>query len=226
MSIFDKDVLKGWFGMHWAKMLLTTACLVFGYLSYYMKDEIKDYVFPPQEVSQTGKPKDFSLPTSVSAEDQSVIKVDMKQMLRKSDLVGALFLFEFAPEGNQLLYQGRALVTQANNADKDLATRYNQNWIPMPSDVEQMGHILKGEKFWRNINDVSAEAGDKKFTIENLRLVKQDGYQYVVSVPVISGDLTVRGYLSAYLVDIPTNTEFDALVEDLEYQANEFSRYL
>lgn len=226
MSIFDKDVLKGWFGMHWAKMLLTTACLVFGYLSYYMKDEIKDYVFPPHEASQTGKPKDFSLPTSVSAEDQSVIKVDLKQMLRQHDIIGALFVHEFAPEGNQLLYQGRALVTQVNHSGKDLAERYNKRWIPMPSDVEQMGHILKGQKFWRDLNDVDISTNGERFTIENMRLVKQDGYEYTVSVPIVNNELQVRGYIQAYLTEVPSNKDFDAIVEDLEYQANEFSRYL
>ncbi len=228
--MFSKDFWDGIFRpileQSPAKILLITACLVFGYLSVYMKDEIKDYVFPAQEVTQTGKPTDFSLPTTVSIEDQFAIKVDLQQTLRKSKIVGAVFLYEFMPPEDELLYQGRVVVTHASNMNHDLAQRYNQRWMPMNSDKYEVSAMLKGNAFHRDLTKVDVSPDGKKFTTQNVRLVVQDGFKYMVSVPVIDENLQVRGYLSAYLVDVPSSQELDYLLDDLEYQANELSRYL
>lgn len=233
MPIDRTEILSTWLKLTPAKMVLTAICLVIGYLGYYVRDEVKTlvnvYVQDVQRsnVPISGTPTNFSLPTMVKTQDQVVIQSLIKDYMRKKENVGAVFMYEFVPRGNEILYQGRVVVTHVSKSGIDLAKRYNQAWMPMNSDKRQVEKLIKGEVFIRDIETTPTDNKGKPFTKQNIRLVKQDGYSYVISVPIVDSSFQVRGYLSSYLLSKPVSyADEQRYISDLEYEANELSRFL
>lgn len=224
MSV-DNEVVSTWMKLTPAHMIIATICIVMMYLGFYIRDEVKSlaqlYV---QTVESRRVITDFSFPTRVDKVSQLQIQSTMKDYLRAHDDIGAVFAYEFVPRGNEMLYQGRVMITQVTQSGKDLGTRYNANWLPMNSDKEQVEKLLKGDVYYRPNGPDKPITQDDKQTKFNLRLMEQDGFVCLISVPIIDGSSQVRGYITALLTKVPT--DITPYVKSLEFQAVELSQYL
>lgn len=227
----DTEVVSIWSKLSPKKMIITVVCAMVVFLGWYVRDEIKSlaqiYVKGAEtRLISNDKPDDYSLPTKVSKDDQVKIQNVMKEFMRKHNEVGALLMYEFVPRGSQILYQGRVIVTHVSQSGKDLVSRYNSAWLPMNSDKKQVEKLLRGQVFCRppdkgNISD------DDALTKNNFRLMEQDGFTFMVSIPIVDSTLQVRGYLTALMTERPIN---DASLRDyisrLEHDAVELSQFL
>lgn len=231
MSI-DNTVVSTWMKLTPRKMIITVVCVVIVYLGWYIRDEVKQlaqlYVRGVEtQMVLNDKPIDFSLPTKVSEEDQVRIQNVMKNFMREHNEVGALFMYEFVPRGNEILYQGRVIVTHVSQTGKDLVSRYNSGWLPMNSDKHEVEKLLRGQSFYRPADTTTNLSDDNHLTKYNFRLIEQDGFVFMVSVPIVDATLQVRGYLSALLTERPSNdTELRYYLNTIEREAVELSQFL
>lgn len=224
----DNEVVSTWMKLTPVKMLITVLCATIISLGWYVRDEVKSlaqlYV---HSVESRVVRDDFSLPTRVSSENQSKIQSVFKSFMRQHNDVGAMFVYEFVPRGTEILYQGRVIVTHVSQSGKDLVQRYNSAWLPMNSDKDEVEKLLRGQVFYRPPVSSGSLTDDNQLTKYNLRLMEQDGYKFMISVPVIDATLQVRGYITTLLTEMPkTDEQIRYYIKNLEFQAVELSQYL
>lgn len=226
MSLDHNEVVSTWMKLSPIKIIIVTICVTIMGLGYYCRDELKSVVqVYVQDVYERKTITDFSFPTRVSKPHQEEIQSVMKSYMRQHIAVGALFAYEFIPQGNEVLYQGRVIITHVTQSGKDLVTRYNAAWLPMNSDKELVEKLLRGNVFYRPNGDGDTISTDNNITKFNLRLMEQDGYICMISVPIIDTTLQVRGYLLALLTSVPKDGIEDYII-GLQRQSVEISQYL
>lgn len=231
-SINIPDVLKAWGRFSIGKMVITVLLFCIGYTTYYCRDEIKHaanlYV---QRVEQTQvQSRNYDplkgIPTSVTVENQQIIKSMMRQYLSDHPDVVGMMMYEFVPRGEEILYQGRVLVASVSQNGRNLAERYNATWLPIGSDGKQVGSLLRGMPFVRppTIKDALVDPNAKTKT--NLRLMEWDGIKFMVSIPIADSTYQVRGYLTVLMSRYPESRDFDEMMARLEGEGLEYSRFL
>ena len=231
-SINIPEVLKAWSKFTVGKMVITVILACLTYTTYYCRDEIKHaanlYV---QKLEGTHVQKSYDplkgIPSSVSSQNQLVIEGMMREYLSVNPDAIGMMMYEFVPRGEEMLYQGRVLVASVSQSGRNLAERYNAAWLPMGTDAEQVEKVLRGNIFYRPPSD-DEEIDDnvKVKTKYNLHLLAKDGIKFMISVPIADASTQVRGYITVFMSSYPQGKEFNELVERLEGEAVEYSRFV
>ena len=231
-SINIPDVLKAWGRFTIGKMVITVLLFCIGYTTYYCRDEIKHaanlYVQRLEQTQVQSRNYDplKGIPTSVSAENQQLIKGMMRQYLSDHPDVIGMLMYEFVPRGEEILYQGRVLVASVSQNGTNLAERYDATWLPIGSDGKQVGSLLRGMPFVRPPTNKDSLGDPTAKTKTNLRLLEWDGIKFMVSIPIADSTYQVRGYLTVLMSRYPESQEFDGMMARLEGEALEYSRFL
>lgn len=229
MAVVDKnikDIVLAWLRVSPEKMMVATICGILSYMGWYTKDEFKFLIHVAVENYARTYETNFDLPTSLSGENVISINNTIKNFLTYHTYVGAATLYEFVPKGSDILYQGRIAVVSANTSGKDLLTRYNSKWLPMNVNRFLIEKILRGEPYTRPTNLEGDITDSDSPDTTNYYLVKQDGFEMVICVPVLGSSGQVKGYISFLLLAKPT-TQDELLVKEKELSklAIELSQY-
>lgn len=202
-----KDVILAWLRVSPKKMLIVTLCGIFSYLGWYVRDEVKLFVHLLVE-RYADNSYNQQLPRSTIT---STSKVEINNILRnfisKHDYIGATVLYEFVPKGSEILYQGRVAVASISHSGIDIVQRYNSEWLPMNVNRLLIEKILRGNNFIQPEkleDDIDNVVNPDTL---NYHLVKQDGYEMVISVPVIDATNQVRGYVTTFVTKKPANQD-------------------
>lgn len=228
MALLDPEVAKSWMTMTPRKMIVTTICAMIIFLGWYVKDEFKHYVqlqVQQYERSVSSFDPAKGMPTSLTPQAQEKVQGQMRKFLRTHDEVNALFMYEFVPRGQEILYQGRIIAAHMSQNGKDLVKRYNVGWLPMNSDREQVEKLLRGQPYYRPSTVADTLSADEQGTKYNMRLVEQDGTRFMLSVPISDATMQVRGYVTALISEYPSETQLKYYIGSLTHEAVELSQY-
>src|SRR5574343_321953 len=199
MAVVDKnikDIVLAWLRISPEKMIVATICGILSYMGWYTKDEFKFLMHVAVENYAREYEADYDPPTSLSSDNINVIKGTMKEFLSNHPYVGAITLYEFVPKGNDILYQGRIAVISVNTLNKELLTRYNSKWLPMNVNRFLIEKILRGEIYTRPASLDGDITDSQSPDIINYNLVKQDGFEMSLCIPIIGSAGHVKGYIS------------------------------
>lgn len=221
-----KDVAIEWLRISPQKMIIATLCGILIYFGWYVRDEVKFFVHAAVMNYARNYENDFDVPTSIPARTIEKINTSLKKDMSTRPLIGAITLYEFVPKGSDILYQGRIAVTSVSTTGKDLLERYNAKWIPMNVNRFLIEKILRGETYTRPAKIDGDISENLSPDTTNYYLVKQDGYEMNICIPVIGNLGQVRGYISFLLLSKPnTSDEFQKIKEDLGTIAIEISQF-
>lgn len=227
MALLDKDVILAWLKISPRKMVVATLCGVIAFLGWTIKDEVHRlvhiFVDRFQQVSESGS---YGLPTTLKKPVVTNIEADVKQFMSSHENIGAVVFYEFVPKGSDILYQGRVAVTCVSQSGKNLIDRYNISWLPMNVERLLLEKILRGDSHIRPAIITNELANDTEPSKFNYRLISQDGYKAIVSVPIIDSSQQVRGYIDVFLNTKPVNVQ-EQITQVKEYNklAIDLSQY-
>ena len=221
-----KDVAIEWLRVSPQKMIVATICGILIYFGWYVRDEVKFFVHAAVMNYARNYETNFDVPTSISTTTIEKINAIFKKDMSTRPYIGAMTLYEFVPKGSDILYQGRIAVTSISTSGKDLLERYNSRWLPMNVNRFLIEKVLRGETYTRPTKLDGDITENLAPDTTNYFLVKQDGYEMNICIPIIGNSGQVRGYISFLLLSKPqSSNDFEKIKQDLETIAIEMSQF-